>query len=275
MEQSIVLYPYHFNYQAVGCPSHSTILFLHGFMGDCHDFDAAIALLADQFHCLIVDLPGHGKTQVLADDSHYTMTNTAHGLIQFLEALSIPTCALVGYSMGGRLALYLTLHFPRYFCKTVLESASPGLKTPVERTQRMLKDFQLAGTLETDFPAFLARWYQQPLFRSLQSDPDFQQLFHQRLQNDPTLLAKSLRNLSTGCQPSLWQQLERNTVPIELLVGEFDPKFVEINSEMAQLGKLTQMIQIPRCGHNIHFENPQAFAHHLTAFFATSQSKMK
>lgn len=266
MEQSITIDPYFFNYQTTGCATHPALLFLHGFMGDCHDFDAAIALLSDHFYCLAVDLPGHGKTQVMADDRYYTIESTAHGLVQLLEALHIHPCFLVGYSMGGRLALYLTLHFPTYFLKTILESASPGLKTPAERTQRVLKDGELAQELETNFPAFLAQWYQQPLFRSIQTDPDFNQLFNKRLHNDPVQLAKALRNMSTGYQPSLWQKLPHNTVPIGLLAGEWDQKFVAINTEMAETGKLIQMMTIPQAGHNIHFENSAAFVNTIKDF---------
>ena len=96
-------------------------------MGNSHEFDEAIQLLSDKFYCLTVDLPGHGKTQVLGGDEYYKMANTAHALINLLDELKIIKCFLVGYSMGGRLALYLTLHFPQRFPKVVLESASPGL----------------------------------------------------------------------------------------------------------------------------------------------------
>lgn len=268
MEQFVSVDQYHFHYQTAGCSNNAVILFLHGFMGNCREFEQAIALLSNQYYCLSVDLPGHGKTQVTSDDQAYTIANTAHGLIQFLEILKIQSCFLVGYSMGGRLALYLTLHFPHWFFKTVLESASPGLKTSAERELRIQQDLTLAEKLEADFPSFLTKWYEQPLFNSLQHHPDFEPLRKQRLQNRPEQLAKSLRYLSTGRQPSLWQQIQQNTVPISLLVGELDSKFVQINTEMAQLGKLMQLRIVNQCGHNIHFENTSVFAKHLQSFLS-------
>jgi 2-succinyl-6-hydroxy-2,4-cyclohexadiene-1-carboxylate synthase len=268
MEQFVNVDQYRFNYQAVGHPDHPTILFLHGFMGDCREFDQAIALLSNRYYCLSIDLPGHGKTQVTTGDQAYTIEATAQGLIQFLEALKIQSCSLVGYSMGGRLALYLTLHFPHQFLKTVLESASPGLKTSAEREQRIQQDLTLAKKLEANFPSFLTRWYKQPLFNSLQHHPDFEKLLKQRLQNCPEQLAKSLRYLSTGCQPSLWQQIQQNAVPISLLAGELDPKFVQINHEMSHLGDLMQFRIVERYGHNIHFENAHVFAEHIQNFLS-------
>jgi len=234
-------------------------------MGDCREFEGAIARLSNQYYCLAVDLPGHGKTQVIADEA-YSIQNTAHGLIQFLRALRIQSCSLVGYSMGGRLALYLTLHFPHIFIKAALESASPGLKTTAEQKQRIRRDFTLAEKLETNFPASLKKWYEQPLFHSLQRHPNFEKLLKQRSQNCPRQLAKSLRYLSIGCQPSLWRQIRQNTVPISLLVGELDPKFVWINTEMSQVGKLMQFNLMKQCGHNIHFENADVFAEYVQLF---------
>ncbi len=266
MEQILNVGPYQFNYQAVGNPSQPAILFLHGFMGDCHEFDGAIARLSHQFYCLALDLPGHGKTQTAPDDQHYTITHTADGLIQFLERCGIQPCFLVGYSMGGRLALYLTLHFPNFFLKTVLESASPGLKTQAEREQRLLKDLNLAKALEADFPAFLTHWYEQPLFSALRHDLGFEKLLMQRLQNTPSHLAQSLRNLSTGRQPSLWDHLHHNTIPIQLLVGELDQKFIEINTQMSQIGTLMQLDVVSQCSHNIHIENPRIFSEHIQNF---------
>lgn len=259
---------YCFHYQTAGCSEHPVILFLHGFMGNCREFEQAIALLSNQSYCLSVDLPGHGKTQVTADDQAYTIENTAHGLIQFLETLKIQSCSLVGYSMGGRLALYLALHFPDWFSKAVLESASPGLKTTAERELRIQRDLTLAEKLEADFSSFLAKWYAQPLFNSLQHHSNFEQLLNQRLQNRPEQLAQSLRYLSTGCQPSLWQQIQKNIVPTSLLVGELDSKFIQINTEMSQVGNLMQLRIVEQCGHNIHFENTSVFAKHLQSFLA-------
>lgn len=269
MEQSITVAPYHFNYYAVGRSNHPPLLFLHGFMGDCHEFDPVMSLLSDQFYCLAIDLPGHGKTQTAVDDQPYTMQQTAEGLIRCLDALNIKTCFLLGYSMGGRVALYLTLHFPHYFSKVILESASPGLQTEAERIARMAHDRKLAQALETeDFPAFLHRWYHQPLFASLTEHPEFEQLFNARLQNQPLHLAQSLRHLSTGCQPALWEKLQQNTLPLLLLVGEFDVKFVRINREMANLCRSASLEIMEQAGHNIHFEQVNRFVITIRHFLA-------
>lgn len=236
-------------------------------MGDSTEFNESISLLSDQFCCLTVDLPGHGKTRVLGGEECYTMSNTAHALINLLTQLTIQKCFLVGYSMGGRLALYLNLHFPQRFSKVVLESASPGLKTQRDQLERTQRDFELARKLEQrDFSTFLSSWYNQPLFTSLKKHPDFELLIASRLQNNPFELAKSLRNLSTGCQPSLWEKLKQNKNELLLLVGEYDTKFKAINSEMAKLCQFAKLEIVNDCGHNIHFENINTFVETIQTF---------
>ena len=270
---------YRFTYFCKGDLSYPAILFLHGFMGDLTEFELTIADISKQFYCVAINLPAHGEIDVIkqmtdqiADqDDYYTIQSTANLVIKFLDFLRIEQCFLVGYSMGGRLALYLTIYFPQYFHKVVLESASAGLRTAAEKSDRLAKDQKLATELEHlkhhDFRLFLENWYQQSIFASLRSHPNFPQMLEKRLNNSPAQLAKSLRNLSIGMQPSLWEKLSENEVPLLLLVGELDLKFVQVNQQMQQLCKLSQLQIVPNCGHNIHFENPNLFIEKIQSFF--------
>ncbi|MEG4587669.1 2-succinyl-6-hydroxy-2,4-cyclohexadiene-1-carboxylate synthase [Microcoleus sp. MOSTC5] len=258
----------HFHYSITGHKNQPLILFLHGFTCDCQDFNPIISLLSKNYCCLAVDLPGHGETRVIGDESCYNMPNTAQALIQLLDDLQIDKCLLFGYSMGGRLALYMTLHFPERFEKVVLESASPGLKTEKERSHRLQADLHLAQKLEnSNIKDFLLNWYDRPLFKSLKNSPNFDKLIETRLANNPLELAKSLRNMGTGNQPSLWEKLAQNQIPILLLAGEYDDKFTTINTEMASLCPAATLEIVPKAGHNIHFENIDKFVTVVRQFY--------
>jgi 2-succinyl-6-hydroxy-2,4-cyclohexadiene-1-carboxylate synthase len=243
-------------------------------MGNIHEFDEAIKLLSHEFSYLIIDLPGHGKTQVLGGDEYYTMSNTAHAVINLLDELSIANCFLIGYSMGGRLALYLTLHFPERFSKVVLESASPGLSTEVERLERIKQDAQIARKLKRiinkiDFAAFLSNWYNQRIFGAIKNYSKYDRMIESRLQNHPLELGKSLCLMGTGSQHPLWEKLKENTQPVLLLAGEYDQKFIDINIAILQRCKLAQLKIIEKAGHNIHLENTQEFVQKVRYFFNT------
>ncbi|WP_254565223.1 2-succinyl-6-hydroxy-2,4-cyclohexadiene-1-carboxylate synthase [Oscillatoria sp. HE19RPO] len=261
---------YDFHSKIFGNTQNPLILFLHGFMGRGDNFFEVIEKLSDKFCCVTVDLPGHGKTQVLGGEECYQMSHTAQGLIELLDELGIFRCYLLGYSMGGRLALYLTLHFPERFEKVILESASPGLESAEARSQRRHRDEILAQQLETgDFSSFLSQWYQQPLFDSVRHHPAFDRLFQNRLQNQPKTLATSLRQMGSGSQASLWALLPSHPVPLLLLVGEWDRKFQEINHKITQVCPVAQLEIIPDSGHTIHWENPSTYLKSVIKFFSS------
>ncbi len=261
---------YKFNYSFKVNKEKPIILLLHGFMGNIHEFDEAIKLLVDNFSYLTIDLPGHGKTQVL-DDECYTMASTAQAIISLLDKLNINQCYLIGYSMGGRLALYLTLHFPQRFIKVVLESASPGLVTEIARLARIKSDAQIARKLarmmDDDFHNFLNNWYQQPIFGDIQNHLQYQAMIESRLANHPLNLVKSLQFMGTGSQDCLWELLIKNTIPLLLLVGEKDKKFIDINIAMTEKCNFAKLQIIHQVGHNIHLENTLAFVQTIQDFF--------
>ncbi len=251
--------------------NNSVILLLHGFMGNCNDFQDCIPRLYQSFRCLTVDLPGHGKTQVLGDERYYTISTTAAILIGLLNHLNLSKVYLFGYSMGGRLALYLMIHYPQYFERVILESASPGLRTTEERSQRLQVDLKRAKQLENqDLKQFLIDWYNQPLFHTLNCHSKFNEMLNRRLQNNPNELAKSLRNMGTGVQPSLWEYLSKNNILLLLMVGDYDDKFIKINQQIAALSQQAILKIIPDCGHNIHVENSEIWVNTILSFIAIS-----
>ncbi|OZH55953.1 alpha/beta hydrolase, partial [Hydrocoleum sp. CS-953] len=250
------------------------ILLLHGFMGNSDDFIEIIPQLSEKFCCLTVDLPGHGKTRVFGSEEYYNMPNTAKALIDLLDDLKIEKCYLFGYSMGGRLALYLAINCPNRFEKIILESASPGLKTKVERSLRYESDLKLADKLEnSNFQKFLFNWYNQPLFESLRQHDNFEKVRGRRLENNPLDLAKSLQNLGIGNQPSLWDKLSNHQIPTLLMVGEYDEKFQSINTEMEELCQFAKVKIIPESGHNIHCENSREWVESIINFLIKGTEK--
>jgi len=247
------------------------IVFLHGFMGNLDEFDGVIKLLSDDFSYLTIDLPGHGKTLLLGEDEDYQMEYTALAIIQLLDELKISQCFLLGYSMGGRLGLYLTLNFPQRFIQVILLSASPGLTTDTERLARRQSDRQIARKLrecgeKSSFANFLNHWYNQPIFGNLKSHPRYPEILASRLKNHPEELAKSLDFMGTGQQPSLWEPLKNNHVPLLLLVGEADEKFVSIGLQMHRQCQYSHIKIISQAAHSIHWENTMEVVENIQAF---------
>lgn len=260
---------YHFNVQCRPNEGKPLICFLHGFMGSAEDWRAISEIFSRDYSTLSIDLPGHGETKVEPfTPGSFRMEPIALAIIELIQKLGYSETNLVGYSMGGRLALYMALKYPEVIKRCALESASPGLKTEAEQLTRQKHDESLAQELlSTNFSNFLEKWYNQPLFKSLKALPTFSELFEKRLKNSPEALAVVLQKMGTGVQPALWKELKNAINPILALVGEKDSKFVNIGKEMSEHSALIHAQCVANTGHLIHVENQPEFINRLYQFF--------
>jgi 2-succinyl-6-hydroxy-2,4-cyclohexadiene-1-carboxylate synthase len=235
------------------------LLLLHGWMGSCEDYAEIIERLRSRFYCIAIDLPGHGKTEVIGGDLGYNFIATAIGIIQLLDSLEIERCSIAGYSFGGRLALYLALEFPDRFDRVMLESTSPGLITELDRQARIIHDRQIIDRLNnSEFSNFVRDWYRQSIFIGINEHSNFPNLIQRRIAtNRVSNLAKSLQHAGLGMQPYLGDRLKLHPKPISLLVGALDRKFVNIGRDLEQMCATIDLKIIPNCSHNIHFEQPE------------------
>lgn len=252
----------HFYHEQHGNPKGPLLVLLHGFMGNSQDWNGLIATLREDYFCVTVDLPGHGRSVHWGHHTTWDFPTVGRALVATIGPfLHTRQKFLLGYSMGGRLALYLAIHHPGLFDGVVLASASPGLATAAQRTARTRQDEQLAQRLESqNFPRFLYDWYQIPLFQSLRRHSAFDDVLARRRQNHPPALAKALREMGTGHQPSLWHKLSEMNFPLHLVIGEKDAKFGAIAAEMKRYNPRITCSVIPGSGHSPHLEAPAAFA---------------
>lgn len=254
------------NYVLTGKDSGPPVLFLHGFMGSVHDWRQTVSAIEGTVQCLRVDLPGHGASLHFQDDYFYTMPGACEAVLACLDALDISTCHIVGYSMGGRLALYLALHHPSRCHRLVLESAAPGLTTPSDRRERRKIDEERAERITKDFGAFLEHWYRQPLFQSLSQHGLVEEMIQSRLHNDPAELARSIRGMSPGRQPP-HDELLVNLQPHALaMTGALDPKYPALARRIAAVSANLNARVVNDAGHNVHAEQPSAFVDVIRAF---------
>lgn len=246
-----------------------TLVLLHGFTGSTANWERQQALFAAYYRTIVVDLLGHGQTEAPADPARYSMEQSASDLAGLLTTIAPGPVNLLGYSMGGRLALYFAVHYPYLVQTLILESASPGLADDAAQQERIHSDEQLADAIEAQgMAAFVERWEKLPLFATQQTLPATvqEQLHAQRLHNRPQGLANSLRGMGTGRQPSLWEQLSAMTAPTLLLAGELDQKFKVIAQQMATYLPKATVVIVPEVGHTIHLEQPEAFQEHVLNF---------
>ena len=249
---------YYYRCEGSGPP----LLLLHGFTGSHASWAHLMAGFAAHFRTCAVDLPGHGKTETPRNAARCRQELVSADLVALMAHCGHDRFNLLGYSMGGRLALALGICFPKRVTALVLESASPGLPTAGERARRRRQDEALARKIETDgVRRFVEEWEQLPLFASQRQLPATTRnaLRAQRMGNSAHGLAASLRGAGTGAQPSHWSRLPQLKTPTLLICGELDTKFCDVARRMASANPALKLRHVAGAGHSVHLEQAQSF----------------
>jgi 2-succinyl-6-hydroxy-2,4-cyclohexadiene-1-carboxylate synthase len=175
----------------------------------------------------------------------------------FLRDLQPADRVLLGYSMGGRLALQALIDGAP-FDRAVIVSA--GLNLEDDRDERRARDEAWAKRFESDpWDEVLRDWNAQPVFggHALQRDErDY----------DRRELARQLRENSSGALPPLAPRLHEIAIPILWIAGERDPQYVAIGRRAVSLLPNAELWICPGAGHRVPWEQPERFIDRLRRF---------
>ena len=248
------------------------ILIIHGFTG-C---GSAMTPLAELLHGrrIIPDLIGHGRSESPASLGPYYLESISSQLSSLLSQLDASPASIVGYSMGGRIALTFALSHPEMVKSLALIGTSPGISDQRDRAQRLERDYQLGASIsQRGISDFVNNWVAQPMWESLRqslTSQQWQDSISQRLSNHPLGLANSLRASGTGTMRPLHDVLQYLDPPTLLLVGEKDHKFLEVAQQSAPRMPDASIRVITNSGHATHLEQPSATAEAIMEHFSCS-----
>jgi 2-succinyl-6-hydroxy-2,4-cyclohexadiene-1-carboxylate synthase len=248
----------HVEHDGAGPP----LLLLHGFTGSARSWDAVRAPLRQHARLIVPDLVGHGQSPAPDDTSAYTLDACARDLLGLLDGLGVERAHVLGYSMGGRVALHLAVSAPERVQSLLLESASPGMEDATERAARLAADEALAERIEQHgIERFVDEWERQPLLALAEhvSEVIRAEQRAQRLRNNARGLGNSLRGMGAGRQRPLWSALPTLDVPTRLLVGERDRRYCALAARMHTLLPDSDLLIAERAGHTVHLDRPDVF----------------
>lgn len=225
------------------------VVLVHGFTQTGASWSPIVDRLGGGYRVTTVDAPGHGGSSDVRTDlpSSGDLVVAAGGRATY-----------VGYSMGARICLHAALAHPDDVARLVLVSATAGIDDAADRVTRRADDDALATAIEQDgVDAFLDRWLDHPLFASLSREraglPD-------RRQNTASGLASSVRSAGTGAQGSLWPRLGELQMPVLVVAGAFDTKFVALARRLHDAITGSELVIVADAGHTVHLERPDEFA---------------
>ena len=234
------------------------VTLLHGFLQDRTSWDEVFEHLPSGHRWVLVDLPGHGESSAVPA----TMPSAIAELAATWDGLGVDRSHLVGYSMGGRVALQLAALHPLRLLSLFTLGAHAGLEGP-ERDARLAADAALADAVERDgIDDFAARWAAQPMFAGIgRRRPDaVARLAAMRRRQNAGAIAAALRGMGAGAAPAVWDRLRGLRLPATFAAGAEDTRYAELAERLADAVPGARRATIADAGHAAHIEQPEAFA---------------
>lgn len=240
----------------------ATIILIHGFTGNGESWREVAERIGGRRKVVSIDLPGHdGATPIAEEESGFG--GAVDRLAVALRNAGMRSSHVVGYSLGGRVALGLMARHPVLVRSATLIGSHPGLRSEKEREERAAVDGKWIDILDGEgIEAFVEQWEKLPLFAS-QAKLGEETLATQRatrLSHNAAALAASLRTMGLAAMPNYWDRLRDLDIPVHLVVGGEDEKFVGLAKTMCTWLRDSKMTVIPGAGHNLVLEAPEKLA---------------
>ncbi len=245
------------------------ILLLHGYTGSSNDWNFLIPSLKKNYNIITLDFIGHGKSDSPVNPDLYTIQSLVSHIDKLKDKLKLNRLILLGYSMGGRIALSYAAAFPDKVYSLIIESTTWGLKDESLRKRRITEDEKVAEFILTnDLEKFVDLWMNKDIFKSQKALPKtlLENIKKSKLQNDSNGLANSLRGSGTGKMPPLHNLIKNIRVPVLQITGQLDVKFTNINLEMKKIFPNPRHEIISGAGHNVHLEKPDKYINVINDF---------
>ena len=249
------------------------VTLLHGFTQSGRSWRELIARMPEGYSWIVPDLRGHGETRT-APGAPCSMDACTADIVALWDELGIERSHVVGYSMGGRLALHVATRQPDRLLSLVTIGAHAGLEQEA-REGRRLGDEALADRIEKEgVGPFVDYWQSLPLFAGLERrGPAYlAQVRADRLRNNGGALACSLRGMGAGAMQPLWDDLHWVQVPCTFVAGQQDHGYVASARRLAAATSNGRYEIVQRAGHSVHQERPEAFARVLSTHLAMARA---
>lgn len=278
-------------YRRWGNPGNPVVVLLHGFMQSSASWNDLACLLQERYCIYALDFIGHGQSDASLNPERYSYEDMASSVDYFIrKVLHASQVHLVGYSMGGRIALSLVASSRDVLASVVLESCNPGCANEEERTAAAKRNQSWVHRLRCDgMEAFVEYWEDLPLFKT-QKELGYHKVLHaSRASNNPACMALCLEGAGKQAMPLSGNTLDvlrcvlqgdaenetsgrcgevgapegacsvlhkQSRLPLLYLYGSKDEKSKLVANQLSAVGALVSSIDT---GHNVHLEAPMLY----------------
>ncbi|MHB8645061.1 MAG: alpha/beta fold hydrolase [Thermomicrobiales bacterium] len=239
-------------YETAG--SGTSLVLIHGFSLDTRMWDDQFAPFAERHRVVRYDARGFGQSAPVGDET-YTHPDD---LAALLNHLAIPRAAIIGLSMGGRIAIDFALAYPTMTCALIpIDAALSGYASSEEWNARWKSLVQTARTVSAQ--AANERWLDHPLFAPANEHPAVAARLR-RMVGEYSGWHWGNRDPQRGNDPPATARLREITAPTLVILGERDvPDFHVIADQIVGNVSGARKIVLPNVGHMANMEAPELF----------------
>lgn len=310
-----------YHYQRWGKIENPPLLLLHGFMQSCGSWHVVADTLKAKYCVHALDFIGHGQSEKSSNPARYTYEDMAQSVDYFIRNICIPAwfdaneneptrfqplVHVIGYSMGGRIALQLLKTSSNVLASVILESCNVGCATEKDRQEAAQRNRSWIDRLQTDgMEAFVNYWETLPLFDTQRELGWDKRLHASRAANDASCMARCLAGSGKQAMPLSGETLEvvkqvtggaqnksnaqntetggvpsaQNTeMPASLSVQNtktalpilyiYGAKDAKSCAVAQQLESVGVSVSVINAGHNVHLEAPMLYLEEVQKFLA-------
>lgn len=252
--------------------SGTPIIFVHEFAGDYRSWEPQVRSFSRRYRCITFNARGYPPSDVPAEGGKYSQAHARDDVLAVLDHLQIEKAHVVGLSMGGFATLHFGLGYPQRALSLVIGGCGYGAE-PGQREKFRAESEATATMFETQGTAATGQIYTLgPTRVQLQNkDPRGWREFADQFAEHSALGAALTQRGVQRQRPSLWELVEgmkRIDVPTLIITGDEDEPCLEPALLMKRAISTSGLVVLPRSGHTINLEEPEAFNRALAEFFA-------
>ncbi len=248
------------------------LVFVHEFAGDHRSWEPQVRHFARRYRCITYNARGYPPSDVPEDVSMYSQARARDDIKAVLDHLDLPAAHIVGLSMGGFATLHFGLGHPAAARSLVVAGCGYGAE-PGKREQFRREAEATAQRLEAEGAGAFAETYATgPTRVQFQNkDPRGWEEFADMLaEHSASGSALTMRGVQKE-RPSLWDLedgMKSLTVPTLIMTGDEDEPCLAPALFMKHAIRSSGLAVIPKAGHTINLEEPEAFNQAVAAFLA-------
>jgi len=246
------------------------LVFVHEFAGDARSWHLQVRFFARRYRTIAFNARGYPPSEVPKDVAAYSQEQAAEDIRGMLDALGIDRAHVCGLSMGGYATLHFGLRHPDRALSLTVAGAGYG-SVSGERDKFRGDSESIARRFEGQGMAAVAEFYSRGPSRVQLMDKDpmgWREFYDQLAAGSAEGHALTMRGVQMK-RPSIFEldrDMERLEVPTLIMTGDEDDPCLEPALFMKRKIRSSGLVVLPKAGHAINLEDPEAFNRALLDF---------